>query len=111
MVQKRQACLPVFVRGFVDAYDAKTGRQAWRFGTGNGPEAPGLPAGFRVVSIHEATHACLAAADADDNLAADRERRHGHAVAGFVVADLRGPTLLAALDVERDQVAIERCNK
>ena len=50
-------------------------------GTGNGVEAPGLLAGLGVVGGDEAADAQLAAADADDDLVLDDERRQRQRVA------------------------------
>src|SRR5579859_112590 len=66
-------------------------------GAGNGPEAPGLRAGFRVVGVNESANAGFAAADADDNFSVNSQRGHGHAVAGFVVEHFGRPALDAAL--------------
>ena len=77
-------------------------------GRGDRIEAPGALAGARIVRVEEAADAGLTAAHTHHDLAADGQRRQGHAVSGFVVFDLYGPALEAALGVERDQVAIER---
>lgn len=72
------------------------------------PKAPCPPARLRIVGIHEAAHARLAAANAHHHFAANGERRHGHAIARLVVGHLCGPPFLPALDVESHQLAIER---
>ena len=76
-------------------------------GTGDGVEAPGALAGLRIVRIDEAADAGLAAAGSDQHFAANGERRERQAVAELVVLDLGGPTFDAALQVERDEVAVQ----
>ena len=85
---------PGFVAGFARPRDC--------------PKAPCPPARLRIVGIHEASHARLAAANAHHHFAANGERRHRHAIARLVVGHLCGPPFLPALDVERHQIAIER---
>src|SRR5205085_1356420 len=55
------------------------------------PEAPRQFSGLRVVGVEEAADAGLAAADADDHLVVDDQRRGGDRVAGRVLADVDGP--------------------
>ena len=75
-------------------------------GTGDGPEAPPQLAGLGIVGVDEPADARLAAADADDHHAVERERRHGDRVAGRVVADQDLPPFRAGLGVERVEPAI-----
>src|SRR5581483_3312726 len=76
--------------------------------TGNRIAAPQLLAGLRVPAVDETANAELAAGNPGDDHAVRHERRHGHGVTGFEVDGLRAPHFLAGLDVERDDVGVER---
>ena len=80
-------------------------------GTGDSPEAPGLRTGFRVVGVDESANAGFAATNADDNFPVDSQRRHGHAVAELVIEHFGRPAFGAALQIERQKMAVESSNK
>ena len=67
---------------------------------GNRVEAPDLLSRARVVGGDEAANAVLAAADADDDLVLDDERRQRHRVAGLAVGHLGLPQRPAASRVD-----------
>src|SRR5438552_3186624 len=73
-------------------------------------EAPDLLAGLRIVRVEESANARLAAADADDHLAVDDERRGGDRVARRILADVDRPSLDARLRVEREEIPVERAD-
>ena len=79
-------------------------------GRRNRPEAPRQFAGLRVVGVQKAADSRFAAADADDDLVADRERRGRDGVAHRVFADLDRPALGAGSRIERHQIPIERAD-
>ena len=76
--------------------------------SGNGVEAPGPLAGFRVVGVDEAANAVLASRHADDHFVLDDERGDGRGVALLVVLHRRRPRRPAGLHVERDEMRVER---
>src|SRR5436190_22305206 len=74
------------------------------------PEAPPRLAAPRVVRVEEAADARFAAADPDDHLVVDDERRGGDRVPRRVLADVDRPSLDAGFRVERDEIAVERAD-
>ncbi len=74
--------------------------------TWNGVEAPQASAGLGVVGIEESANTGLAAADADDDLAVDRERRRRDRIAEGVVGDRDVPPHAARQRVERHEMRV-----
>src|SRR5207237_3056150 len=81
----------------------RTGRPAFEASftwTRNGVEPPRFLAGSRVVRGDEPANAVLTAADSDDDLVLDDERRERQRVAGLALRHFRGPHRAAALRVD-----------
>jgi hypothetical protein len=69
---------------------------------------PHDPAGGGIQRGQPATHAELAAGDADQYLVFHHQRRHRHRFAAIDVAQLGAPELLAGGGIERDGLAVQR---
>ncbi len=77
-------------------------------GSGNGVEAPHFLSRARIEGRDEAADAVLAAAEADEHLVLDDERRHRDRVAKLGIAHRHVPERAAGRGIERDQVPVER---
>src|SRR5213080_2485027 len=108
------------------ALDAKTGKQLWRvpnadYKTGSTmTNAPivikdiviaGISGGEFVVRRHPAAHTKLTARNPRDHDVFDHDRSVGHRGAGLVVGVGDAPDLLAALRIERQQVARQQLDE
>ena len=80
-------------------------------GSGHGIPAPQAAAGGRLVRVEEPAGAEFAAADADDHLVFDDQRRTGDRVAQHRVGDLDFPQRVSRADVQRQQRGIERADE